>query len=48
MHGYEGGKTSIAASFSLSELKEDLTECGEYVDSSDIFAYPFGIYNRMM
>ncbi len=40
---YEGGRTQMQR-VSLSELKEDLTECGEYVDSSDIFAYPFGIY----
>ncbi|WP_313469046.1 polysaccharide deacetylase family protein [Carnobacterium sp.] len=29
---------------SLQELKEDLAECGEYVDVPDVFAYPFGIY----
>lgn len=29
---------------SLPELKNDVAECGEYVDVPDVFAYPFGIY----
>lgn len=36
--------TSEMQRTSLQELKEDLPACGEYVDVSDVFAYPFGIY----
>lgn len=41
---HQDGTTEMQAA-SLQELKEDLAECGEYVDVPDVFAYPFGIYD---
>lgn len=41
---YPDGTADIQRA-SLEELKEDLEQCGNYVDHADIFAYPFGIYD---
>lgn len=45
LHIRHSDGTAAMQLVSMEDLKKDLIACGEYVDSPDVFAYPFGIYD---